>query len=141
VVLFAVPPEETYSLPSELTVVVMATPLSSTVMVSFSRMMPLLDSPLEMMYGISSSPQVKINAPVPVSFKRKYSIAIEKVKSGMGGALGRVSLRNFQHAFFRDGTGIRLCARTMPGAAAVHVPARCSRGAEYYMPGNVLKRS
>ena len=51
-VLFAVPPEETHMLPRSLTVVSFAIPPLSTVMESFLRMMPSLDSPLEMMYAI-----------------------------------------------------------------------------------------
>jgi hypothetical protein len=52
VVLSAMPPEEMVILPAELTVVVVAVPPSRTVMESFSKIMPSLDSPLEMMYAI-----------------------------------------------------------------------------------------
>jgi hypothetical protein len=52
----AIPPLEIVSQPPELTVVVVTIPLSSTVIASFERMMPSLDSPLEMMYAILRIP-------------------------------------------------------------------------------------
>ena len=48
-------------MPSELTVVIVAVPPSRTVMVSaLFKMIPLLISPLEMIYGMSLFPQFKI---------------------------------------------------------------------------------
>ena len=60
VVLFAFPPVETYNLPPLLIVVVVAVPPSRMVMASFSRMMPLSISPLEMMIAIGELPFVNV---------------------------------------------------------------------------------
>ena len=66
-VLFAMPPEDIRMLPPELTVVLLVIPPSSTVIELFMRMMPLLDSPLEIMYAICQfKPYIKKNKEIQV---------------------------------------------------------------------------